>query len=100
MSERGIKYDSDKVRYDLVEPQFLKMVAEVLTIGAKKYADDNWKKVENKRARYTAATMRHFEDWRMGNIYDDESGLPHLAHAACNLMFLIWIDHAEKDSPF
>jgi hypothetical protein len=36
------KNDNDKLRYDLIPPQALKALAEVLTFGANKYADNNW----------------------------------------------------------
>jgi hypothetical protein len=35
-----------------------------------------------------ASFERHLKDYQMGIINDLESGLPHLAHAACNIHFL------------
>ena len=35
-----------------------------------------------------ASFERHLKDYQMGIINDGESGLPHLAHAACNIHFL------------
>ena len=84
----GLKYDDNKPRYDLIPKQPLEDIAKVLTFGAGKYSDDNWKKVESGRARYYSATIRHIEAWRAGENLDSESGLPHLAHAMATLMFL------------
>ena len=89
MSETGLKHDRGKLRYDLVPPAALKNVAEVLTFGASKYSDNNWKNVYPFESRYIAAAIRHIEAYRQGEILDDESGLPHLAHASTCLMFLL-----------
>lgn len=89
----GVKYDTEKTRYDLVHWPFIEEVAEVLTLGAAKYSDDNWKAVRegpNGRGRYIAAAFRHFIAWIGGEKDDPESGKSHLAHMACCLMFLAW----------
>lgn len=85
----GQKFDQDKLRYDLVEPEFEEAVVEVLTYGAAKYAPNSWQKVPDAKNRYYAALRRHIAAWRKGEEIDQESGKSHLAHAACNLMFLM-----------
>jgi len=87
MSE-GIKYDTDKLRMDLITPEFEKALAEILTMGAKKYGDRNWELGMDPN-RIIAAMRRHMLAVRLGESVDPESGLSHLAHAACNLMFLV-----------
>tara|TARA_Y100001963_G_scaffold66763_1_gene93048 strand:- start:2453 stop:2731 length:279 start_codon:yes stop_codon:yes gene_type:complete len=82
----GRKFDKDKIQYDLICPFFLEDVARVLTHGAIKYDRYNWKGVESHR--YVAALMRHFEAFRKGESFDNDSGCHHLAHAAVNIMFL------------
>jgi hypothetical protein len=89
----GRKFDSDKLRYDLLDPQFTQGVVRVLTDGAKKYEDNNWKHVKPFKDRYYAALMRHISAWRQGQEYDKESGCHHLFHAACCLNFLLWGDN-------
>lgn len=85
------KHDGDKVRLDLVEPSLINAVGRVRTFGVKKYPDEqSWRKVS--KQRYIAATMRHFEAYRSGELLDSESGLPHLWHVACNIMFLIELE--------
>ena len=96
----GVKYDNGKARWDLLDWGFLDGIAEVLSFGARKYDDDNWKKLDNIRSRYIAACGRHVKDYwlciksegKEGSIYDDESGLHHLLHAGCCLMFVFWYD--------
>ena len=85
----GRKDDADKARWDLMPMRALGVVADVLTDGARRYAPDNWKHVPDGENRYYAAAMRHLEDWRCGQRNDPKSGLPHLAHATCCLLFLL-----------
>ena len=92
----GVKYDEDKPRFSLVPSASLKAIAQVLTYGAKKYPQaDNWKRVDNARERYTDALLRHVYAWMDGESLDPESGLHHLAHAGCCVLFLLHFE-AEK----
>ena len=88
----GRKFDVNKLEYGLVPPIGFKAVVEILTIGAQKYERDNWKHVPDAKRRYFDAAMRHLWDWKSGEKYDEETSKNHLAHAICNLMFLL-----EKD---
>ena len=85
----GVKYDTEKLRYDLIPPAATQALAVVLTYGARKYAPGGWRSVPDAVPRYTAALMRHLEAWRAGEERDPESGLPHLAHVLCNSAFLV-----------
>jgi hypothetical protein len=97
--EIGRKFDNDKLRYDLLDPFFEEAVVDVLTHGAKKYEDNNWKSVEPFYDRYYAALRRHILAWRKGEKIDPDSGRPHLAHALCNIYFLMWKDIEIKKAP-
>lgn len=92
----GRKDDTGKIRYDLLEPEFERDVANILTIGAEKYGPNNWQGLDNAEDRYYAALRRHIAAWRMGEKIDPESNQSHLAHAACNLMFLMHFDREAK----
>jgi hypothetical protein len=88
-SVKPLKYDSDKIRLELLPPEFLLGVSKVLTFGAKKYYAGNWSKGEGfEYSRLYGALQRHLNAWAMGEKYDPESGLPHLYHAGCMLAFL------------
>lgn len=91
----NIKQPEDKIRLDLVEPSFIKAVGKVRTYGLKAYPDEQGWRNEPKQ-RFIAATMRHFEAYRSGEILDPESNMPHLWHAACNLMFLIEMENSTS----
>ena len=84
----GRKEDAGKPRPDLLPPKALLGVAAVLAHGAQKYGPDNWRKVDNAKARYTAALGRHLLLWMCGEQKDPDSGLPHLDHLACCVLFL------------
>ena len=104
MSEQGRKYDGGKLRYDLIPVLALEETTKVVTKGAEKYDDENWKLVPEGRRRYLAAAMRHIQQWRKGEIYDEEMGTHHIANAISNLMFILekelrgWKDSSEDSS--
>lgn len=85
----GQKLDKDKPDYSLIPPLALDEVVKVLTFGANKYDRHNWKNLENSENRYFAAAQRHVWATQRGEILDQESGLSHLAHAICCLMFML-----------
>lgn len=92
----GIKYDNNKLDYTLLPFESLQEVVKVLMFGAKKYSRDNWQQVKPKE-RYIQAAFRHLIAYAMGEKLDPESGINHLAHCTCCLLFLIWHDKGEKD---
>lgn len=87
-NDKDVKQDKEKLRVDLIEPEFIEELADVLTYGADKYDENSWQEIPNATNRYYAALMRHILAWRKGEDID-ESGLPHLYHAAANIMFLM-----------
>lgn len=97
--EQGRKTDQDKLRWSLLPYGTIVQVLGVLEFGAKKYSVGNWAHVPDARTRYYDAAMRHLEAWWLGQEKDPESDLPHLAHAVCCLLFLMWFDVqvAERD---
>ena len=92
VTKQGRKDDTKKRRYSLLPTGTVNHVVDVLEFGAIKYAPDNWQKVPDARRRYYDAAMRHIDSWFGGEVKDSETGLPHLAHAVCCLLFLIWFD--------
>lgn len=88
LSGSGKKYDDGKLMWDLLPWDAVEKVVEILTYGAKKYTPNNWQNV--KANRYYAALMRHIVAELKGEDCDEESGLLHLSHAACNILFLLW----------
>ena len=88
----GLKYDTDKLRWDLLPIECVEDIVKILTFGARKYAPNNWQSLENAEERFYAAALRHLTAWRKGETTDPESGLPHLSHLLCNATFLLWFE--------
>lgn len=83
----GTKHDAGKLRLDLIDPEFLTGLAGVLGFGANLYGEYNWTK-GIQWSRIYGALLRHIQSAMFEYPYDVESGLHHLDHAACCLMFL------------
>lgn len=84
----GRKDDKDKPRVDLFPWPAVGPVTRVLEFGAKKYAAHNWRQGFT-RTRLLAAALRHILADLEGETFDPESGLPHLDHAACMILFAV-----------
>ncbi len=92
----GTKLDTGKLRWDLLPTAQVRRIVEVLTFGAVKYSPGNWMLVPEPVDRYYAAALRHLAAWRDGEQLDPESKLPHLAHAGCCVLFLLWFEARPK----
>ena len=88
----GLKHDGGKPRCDLVPGEIIEAIGAVRTYGVQKYGKEySYRQVEPKR--YRAALMRHICAWLRNPFgVDEESGLPHLWHVACNVAFLLELD--------
>lgn len=88
MSDQTIKADAGKPQLTLVPREIIFDIARVREFGNRKYKDPNsWRNVE--KERYRDAAFRHFMKYLdEPNGVDEESGLPHLWHLACNIAFL------------
>ena len=89
------KADGGKQRPLLVPTSLLRAVMAIREYGCQKYHDpDNWKRVEPER--YKNAAYRHWLAYLDGEWADQESGLPHLWHLACNIAFLIEMERERE----
>lgn len=92
----GLKHDQDKLPVGLLPTMPLLDIAAVLRHGATKYGRHNWR-AGMAWSRVFDATLRHLLAWNEGEDCDLESGLNHLAHAACDLLFLLEYTHSCPD---
>jgi hypothetical protein len=97
----AIKNDQGKVPLSLLSTTALMEIAKVLEFGKEKYAADNWRKGFMWRRTLDAA-LRHLLAFNDGEDKDPETGLSHLAHLGCNIMFLLEFEqtHPEMDDRY
>ena len=88
----GKKWDGEKPKLHLLPPKAILEVGKVLTYGAEKYDEENWRKLDNLQDRYTSAALRHLFAHIDGEETDEETQLSHLAHAMCSLLFKLEIE--------
>ena len=93
----GMKFDQEKPDYTLLPWGSVEEIVKVLDLGAKKYARDNWKLVANGKTRYLAAAFRHMAAYTQGQQNDPETGLSHMAHAGCCILFLLALEQRARD---
>jgi hypothetical protein len=96
-TEKGLRFNENKTRIDLVPPSAILALSDVLTAGAVKYSPRNWEKGMEWSKPYASA-MRHMLKFWSGEDIDPETGLPHLAHAMTNMAFLI--EYMEKHKQY
>jgi len=85
----GKKFDSEKPKMHLLPPKALLEVAKVLTFGAEKYGEENWREV---------ADLRHSFSHLDGEKLDQETNYSHLAHAICCLLFKLELELENEKS--
>lgn len=89
----GARYNDGKLDFSMLPFETLQDELRVWMHGEKKYARWNWLKGMPWSVPF-ASMMRHMMAWQAGEENDPESGLPHLAHAMCNLRMLTYYrDH-------
>ena len=88
MRDQTIKADAGKRRLSLVPTQINYDIAEVREYGINKYGDtDSWLRVEIER--YKDAAYRHWLAYLENpDSVDEESGIKHYKHWACNAAFI------------
>jgi len=85
------KQDLTALLSPLLPVRSMNQIVAVLEHGAKKYGADNWLNVSP--TRYRRALLRHVAAALFGEQDDRDTGLPHWAHAACCLLFLLALEH-------
>lgn len=94
--EGGVKFDQGKPPMSLLDRHAMEQIALVLAFGAQKYAAHNWRK-GIAYSRLLDAALRHLFAFADGEDNDPESGLSHIAHAGCCIVFLLGMIEARPD---
>jgi len=92
----GKKFDKGKLEWAKMRWAELTEIMQVLQFGADKYGWNNFENVEGAEDRYKSALMRHIIAYIQGEANDTESGMHHLAHAGCNVLFLLAFKNRSK----
>jgi len=88
---KAIKHDSGKADWSLMPWEAVEEINKVLEFGANKYAAHNWQQGEGFRyTRVLNSLLRHVFAYMRGEDLDPESGLSHMAHAGCNVLFILY----------
>lgn len=92
----AVKHDQGKAPMTLLSREALEQIALVMEFGRQKYAAHNWRQGFT-WSRPLSAALRHLMAFNDGEDKDPESGLSHLAHAACCIMFLLEFEKTHPD---
>jgi hypothetical protein len=97
----GARYNDGKPDFSLLPLETLVDELKVWAYGERKYSRYNWMKGMPWSVPF-ACLMRHLMAYQKGEDIDPESGLPHLAHASCNLRMLTYYreHYPEGDDRF
>lgn len=96
---RMLRYNSGKPSLSLLPTSLIKLfdvndtvlltdTALVLDYGSRKYSANNWRKA-GPWLEVLDCALRHTHKIFRGETHDDETGIHHGAHVACNLGFLL-----------
>ncbi|QMV32367.1 hypothetical protein T2_00050 [Ralstonia phage Elie] len=92
----GVKHDNNKPPLSLVDRHAIEEIGRVLAFGAQKYAAHNWRQ-GIAYSRLLDAALRHLYAFADGEDNDPESGLSHIAHAGCCVVFLLGMIRHRPD---
>lgn len=93
--ETAARFSEGKIRYDLIPPFPIELLARVYTYGSQKYDPDNWRKGLRWRKDVIGPLKRHLEKWIRGEQLDEESGCHHLSMVLWNVCALIEYERCD-----
>jgi hypothetical protein len=96
MKEEALRYNEGKADLHLVPYESVEEISKVLSFGAKKYSEENWKKGMSIK-KCMSSLLRHAFAYMCGERNDPESGLSHIAHIGCNVFFILWYEKHRAD---
>lgn len=99
--DNAMRFNAGKPPVSLIAPRALLEIARVYELGVRKYARDDWRKGMSWNS-VLDSLLRHVLYFEQGQDFDEESGLPHMAHAAWNAITLLEYmhDHPDKDDRY
>lgn len=103
-SQKALRYNSGKLRLNLLPWEWQKWLTELLMKGAEKYEAENWKVSLNTDdhnsfvADRKESLKRHLLQYDSGELTDEESGIRHMVMIAWNSLTIAWYDNYRNDS--
>lgn len=88
MTRDHTKAKAHKPRPELLPPIALLQVADVMRFGASKYGARSYAEGAS-TDRLMGSALRHLLSFQASIDIDEESSLPHLAHAAANILIML-----------
>jgi len=90
-AKKALRFDTGKTNWSLMPFEAVEEINKVLEFGANKYAEWNFANDGGmNHSRIINSCLRHIFAYMRGQDLDPESGLSHLAHAGCNIIFLLY----------
>jgi Domain of unknown function (DUF5664) len=88
-NEKGGKQSKLSVRFDLIPAYSLKIVAQILAVGAVKYGENNWMLIDTED--HINHAVNHLYLFLSGDTTEN-----HLGNAACRVLFALYTaNHSE-----
>jgi hypothetical protein len=81
-NDRGGKQSFISARFDCIPPEVLRLLAQCLGFGARKYGRDNWRQIDLEDN--IAHAMNHLNEWNRGDRSE-----PHLVNAMARITFAL-----------
>jgi hypothetical protein len=81
-NERGGKQSFIAARFDCIPPECLRLLAQCLGYGAKRYGRENWRQIDIEDN--IAHAMNHLNEWRRGDRSE-----PHLVNTLARVTFAL-----------
>lgn len=95
---QGLRHNENKLRYDLLPPEFIEALVDHFTKNLEKYPERNWERGMD-WLKCFASIMRHCWAWIRGEDFDQENGRHHMIAVAWNAMaiYIYYIRKIGKD---
>ena len=84
--DKDVKFIQNKISWRTASWEALKWLALLHTCGDNKYFPGNWQNCDPEEGirKYTDALQRHFCQWMEGEIFDPDTGMPHMVQIMWN----------------
>lgn len=94
-NEQGGKQSFIDARFDCIPPIVLRLLAQCLGFGARKYGKENWKKIPFEDN--IAHALNHLNEWNVGDRSE-----PHLVNAMARISFALWqaVDSGQQPDTY